>query len=479
LHNGDDVNFVNRTAELARLDGLLEPAEGGLGILWGRRRIGKTRLLLEWCRKRQGLYTVADLSAPAIHRRYLAEAVATVLKGFDQVVYPDWRALLNRLAQDSLAQGWRGPLVFDELPYWISASPELPSVLQRWLDHEAKTARLVVVLAGSSQRMLQGLALDATSPLYGRARAAWALGPLEAGHIVRTLHLPNAPAGVMAYALWGGVPRYWELAEPFGHNLEAALDACVLDPAGPLHDEPDRLLLDELPSANALRPLLDAIGLGAHKLTVIAARIGRPPTALSRSLVRLQELGLVQRQVPFGESERSGKRALYQMADPFFRAWFRLVAPHRGFLAVARAEQRRALWKQHEPGLVSETWEELCRMAATRLPLASAANTLPVWLPAQRFWHGNGPEWDIVARSADGRQQLLGEAKWHRGRDVKKTVRAAVAALLAKGRPPVREIADADVVRVVLVPDATPGVEQGVHVVNAEMVLRALGPQPS
>ena len=109
------MNFLNRTLEMQRLDRLLEG--GGLGVVWGRRRIGKTRLLLEWCRRHRGLYAVADLSAPGIQRRYLAEAVGGTLPGFAEVEYPDWRILLERLARDSRTTGWRGPLVFDELPY--------------------------------------------------------------------------------------------------------------------------------------------------------------------------------------------------------------------------------------------------------------------------------------------------------------------------------------------------------------------------
>lgn len=465
------MKFINRTAEFKRLDGLLKSDEGRLAIIWGRRRIGKTRLLLEWCRKRHGLYTVADLSAPAIQRRYLAEAIAGVLKGFDEVEYPDWRVLLDRLARESQARRWRGPIIFDELPYWVSVSPDLPGILQRWVDHESKAAKLIVALAGSSQHMMQGLALDAASPLYGRAREALALTPLGAGHIGEALHLTDPKACVMAYAVWGGVPRYWELAEPYGADLEAALDACMLDPAGPLHAEPDRLLVEELPPANALRPILDAVGLGAHKLTEVAARIGQQPTAFSRALVRLQGMGLLQRQAPFGESERSGKRALYRMADPFFRAWFRLVAPHRAFLAAARPEQRRSLWRKFGPGLVSETWEELCRTAVPRLSLEPGVGDAGTWLPAHRFWHGNGPEWDIVSRSMDGKYVLLGEVKWRAGRESRVVVSEAIRSLLKKGLPRLRELKEAEIVRVVFVPDAKPGIVEGVHVVNAERSL--------
>lgn len=453
---------------MRRLDRLLNG--GGLGMVWGRRRIGKTRLLLEWCRQHEGLYVVADLSAPAIQRQYVAEAIGQRLKGFDEVEYPDWRTLLDRLARDSRAAGWRGPLVFDELPYWISTSPELPSILQRWIDHDAKQAGLTVVLAGSSQRMMQGLALDASSPLYGRAKEAMNLPPLGAGYIQDALGLRQASAGVIAYAMWGGVPRYWELAEPFGAELEAGLDANMLDPSGPLHFEPDRLLLEEMPVAQSLRPILDAVGLGAHRLTEVAARIGTPPTALSRSLQRLQEMGLLERQIPFGENERSGKRALYKIADPFFRAWFRLVASHRAMLAAATPAQRKALWKKHGPGLVAEAWENLCRQVVPRVCAEGNSNA---WMPARRYWHGNGPEWDIVARSISGDKVLLGEVKWGGGPRAPHAVQEAITSLAGKGLPPLRELSGAEIVRAVFVPDAKPGREQGVWVFNAAQVLGA------
>ncbi len=358
---------------MRRLDRLLNG--GGLGMVWGRRRIGKTRLLLEWCRRHEGLYVVADLSAPAIQRQYVAEAIGQMLKGFDEVEYPDWRTLLDRLARDSRAAGWRGPLVFDELPYWISTSPELPSILQRWIDHDAKQAGLTVVLAGSSQRMMQGLALDASSPLYGRAKEAMNLPPLGAGYIQGALGLRQASAGVIAYAMWGGVPRYWELAEPFGAELEAGLDANMLDPSGPLHFEPDRLLLEEMPVAQSLRPILDAVGLGAHRLTKVAARIGTPPTALSRSLQRLQEMGLLERQIPFGENEgrmngpASGPciRSLIRFSERGFVSWL-LIAPCLRPRLPRNARRcgknmDRAWWRRHGKTCVASSPRDCAPMA--------------------------------------------------------------------------------------------------------------------
>ena len=71
------MRFLDRKAELAALESL--GSRGGLAVVWGRRRIGKTRLLLEWCERQRGVYTVADQAGAEAQRAYLARAIAEVL----------------------------------------------------------------------------------------------------------------------------------------------------------------------------------------------------------------------------------------------------------------------------------------------------------------------------------------------------------------------------------------------------------------
>ncbi len=472
------MRFVNRKNEMARLNDLAKRGDAGVAVIWGRRRVGKTRLLLEWVAGHGGLYTVADQSAPEVQRRYFSEALAARFSGFHEATYPDWGALLRRLAQEAAAHSWRGPLVLDEFPYLAAASPELPSILQRWLENEAAGAKLVVALAGSSQRMMQGLVPSPSAPLYGRAAEALQIEPLLPGYLVEGLELSDPLDGVRTYAAWGGIPRYWELAAECIGNLDSAVDRCVLDPLGPLHREPDRLLQEETPPAVSLRPILDVIGLGAHRLSEIAGRVGQPATALGRPLGRLMELGLLRREIPHGEPEKGGKRALYRIADPFVRMWFRMVAPHRALLAQAPVEVRLGLWREAREALFAEAWEELCRACVARLsagksPLAG----LGPWAPAARYWSAGGPEWDVVARSVDGRRLLLGEAKWS-GRPVSAAELAGIAAELeAKGVPQVA-MRRTEVVRAAFVPRlesaAAAAVPAGCHTVEAEEVLSVL-----
>jgi AAA+ ATPase superfamily predicted ATPase len=424
------MEFIDRRDELQRLARAGSAREGGLVILWGRRRVGKTRLLVEWCRK-EGLYWVADTSAAPLQLRNFAETVAAKLPGFADVDYRDWASLLRRLAREARSAEFRGPLVIDELPYLLASSPELPAVLQNFVDHELKQARLVLALAGSSQRMMQGLTLSPDAPLYGRATELFKLRPLPPGYIVDALAAGDAVEAIRAYAVWGGIPRYWELAAAFD-DLRQAVDALVLDPMGPLHEEPNRLLLEETPSALVLRPILDVIGAGAHRLSEIASRIGQPATSLARPLARLQELDLILRETPFGDPERGAKRALYKLADPFLQLWFSLVAPKRSALVQLPRAGRLRLFDAAFPRLAAGAWESLCRQAVPTLGAALGIQ----YGPAARHWSAGGKEWDVVAESVEESTLLLGEAKWTEKAPTPSDIERAAQGLLAKGLPP-------------------------------------------
>ena len=465
-----NVEFLDRQDEMRRLDNALRPA--AFAVIWGRRRVGKSRLLVEWARRRDGLYTVADQSAPAVQRRYLAAAVAERFPGFADVRYPDWRAFFTRLGLEAARAGWPGPFILDELPYLIAADPTVVGTLQHWIDTAAE--RPSTVVSGSSQHMMHGAALDAGAPLHGRAVEAFAVKPLRPGYLSEAFGTADPRELVSLYALWGGMPRYWELAHnavAAGAGLDQAVDSLVLDPAGPLHGEPDRLFLEETPSAISLRPLLDVIGAGAHRLSEMAGRLERPASSLSRPLATLTAMQLLRRETPFGSSARATKRALYRIDDPFARLWFRVVAPHRAVHAQAPRETRLGYWQRYRPGLEAYAFEELCRAAVPTLhrldiPIAR----LGPWEPAQRYWRGAAPELDVVARSVDGERLLVGEVKWSRRTQAvsRATPRPALPHALGAG--------DREIVHALFVPEAAAGRDEttGAHLVDGEAVMKAL-----
>ena len=466
--NNQDMEFLGRGSEVRRLNKGLART-GSFSVIWGRRRVGKSRLLIEWCRHCDGLYTVAENSAPEVQRRYLASAVAERFPGFADIEYPTWRALLARLSVEADQVGWRGPFIVDELQRLMAADPFFPARFQDWLDQPGRN--LCVAVSGSSQGMMHRLAVDASAPPLGRAVESLALRPLRAGSLADAFKFRQVSDLVGIYALWGGMPRYWELAVPFGEDLDEAVDTLVLDPCGPLHHEPEHLLYGETPPATSLRPLLDVVGSGARRLGEIAGRLGRPATSFARPIAALMEMGFLRRELPFGSDPHSGKRSLYRIDDPFLRMWFRVVAPHRAALATSPPESRLRYWHRYRRDLEAVAWQELCSAAVPRLhesdhPIAGFGP----FEPAQRFWHGNAPERDIVARSVDGSRVLVGEAI--RSLDPKNVGRS-LAGLANAALPGTRHC---DIIPVLFAPQADdlPRQTELGFVVDAESVFSAL-----
>jgi len=400
------LSFLDREQELARLKRLFESEGGALGVVYGRRRCGKSRLVQEALAGRDAVYSVGDDREGTLQRAGLAREIGRLVPGFDQVTYPEWDALLSRWLRDA-APG--SILALDEFPALVSAARELPSLLQKVLDRRPdKPVKLL--LCGSSQRMMQGLVLDRTAPLYGRAAEIIRLAALPAGWIGTALGIRKPEEAVEAYAVWGGIPRYWELAADHRH-LGPAIRALVLSPLGVLHEEPARLLLDDLRDLTQAASILALIGQGCHRPSEIAGRLGKPATSLSRPLQRLLELGIVRREIPFALSPRDSKRTLYRIADPYLRFWFRFVEPNRSRLEAGQTDDVMASIEQRFPHHAGQVWEDLARESVPRLPGGKRS-----WKPASRWWGGGlnrrPLEFDIVAQSDDGKDLLLGEVTW-------------------------------------------------------------------
>jgi hypothetical protein len=138
--------------------------------------------------------------------------------------------------------------------------------------------------------------------------------------------------------------------------------------------------------------------------------MGKPAGSLTRPLSNLIELGYVCREAPFGEDERSTKRTLYRLSDPFLSFYFRFVQPNRSVLELGLVEPVEDRLKHELAAHVGGVWETLARRSVPYLKLAETR-----WGAAARWWGAGtgGPvEFDVVAESLDQRSVLIGEAKW-------------------------------------------------------------------
>jgi AAA+ ATPase superfamily predicted ATPase len=402
------MDFFDREDEQRRLKRFLNLQEGAMACLYGRRRIGKSRLIEEVVKGRADVVSfVAERSEPALQRERLASDISSLVPGFADVAYGNWSTLFDRWRRDAP----RGSvLVVDELPYLVESSPELPSVIQRIVDG-LRTEGKKIILAGSSQRMMQGLVLKASEPLYGRAREIIKLDPIHFRWTRTAFPSLSDWERFNRYAVLGGVPRYWESFEDVDDDW-TALREQVFSPQGLFHDEPAHVLQDDLRDAVQATSVLSLIGQGVERPSEIAGRLQIPATALGRPLKRLMDLGFVNREIPFGNDAKSNKKTLYRMADPFLRFWYTFVLPN---YSDANYLSTRGEVESIQPAyrvFLGQAWERLVRDEIQRKPLPGREGRLR---NAARWW-GTGLdrrpiELDIVAESTDRETLFVGEAK--------------------------------------------------------------------
>lgn len=411
------MEFIDRKKEFERLQKSLNREKPQFIVVYGRRRIGKSTLIKKVMDFSRGdIYFLADKTSEPSQRQLISATIDMTIEGFATANYPTWESLLLSLNRSI---DHRITVCLDEFPYLVKSCPALPSIIQKLLDD--KKLKYDLIICGSSQQMMQGFVLDSKEPLYGRADEIIKMKPIAPAFVSQAFRCDAAQA-VREYAVWGGVPRYWELRENYD-SLYDAIEHLLLTSEGTLYDEPSKLLYDEMRDTIQASSILSFIGNGANKLSEIAARAEKQATDITPQLSRLKELGFINKEIPFGESEKKSKKGLYHISDPLLRFHYRYVIPYRSLIELGNSQAVLNVFKNGENDYVSRTWEELCRNHITAHGLDGI-----MYQMASRWWGSYyneekqqylPVELDVVAESFDGKHLFLGECKWQEHIDAK------------------------------------------------------------
>ena len=347
-------DFVNRTEELTRLRDHFDSDEAELAVVYGRRRLGKTRLVKQALGDYEAtVFYQARQKTRTLQLEQFVETAGDAFPGIERI-RQDWEPLFEYLAdQDAI-------VVLDEFPYLIEQDESLPSVLQALFDHEFDESAATFVLVGSSISMMEEATLLGDSPLYGRSSLKLDVKQLPFDAAVE--FLPDdttSDDAVRAWSVFGGVPYYLEELDPTA-SLGENIHRTVLARHGSLHDEPEYVLRMELQEPTRYFSILEAIAGGATGRNEIAGATGIEYNQLSTYLDRLSRLRLVERRVPVTERPERSKRSRYRLRDPFFRFWFRFLygSPDR-FTEFGDGAYERLIEPQM-PEFVAPAFEDLC-----------------------------------------------------------------------------------------------------------------------
>jgi AAA+ ATPase superfamily predicted ATPase len=420
--------FYNRTAELKALDrAWTRHGEGGqMMLLYGRRRLGKTYLLQRYCTcgvtgtetLRPHSYYLAEQTTAMEQRNMLARQLLEAFPS-DGVAEAEiafsWQTLLRYVSQQiqhrSVADG-RFILILDEFQYLIEQTPELASIIQAWWDREGIHVPLMVVLCGSHLSTMTALGHE-NAPLFGRFNAGiFRLEPLsyeDAAAFYRNSPQYSITDIFLMYGILGGTPRYHALVDP-NQPFAEEIVTLLLQPRALLENEVRFLLgSEQIRDPAPYNAVLSAIANGETQFGPIQNRIGVERGTLSFYLRTLQELGWIYREFPF--EERSERRALYRIADPFLSFWYRFVAPLSSALQFSDPQQ---VYEKRIVPLLSEhmgrsVFEDICRQWLFRHATEHLGFTLQ---KIGRYWSRDGNlEIDLIAE-LDNNRFLFAECKW-------------------------------------------------------------------
>ncbi|HTY24806.1 MAG TPA: ATP-binding protein, partial [Desulfomonilaceae bacterium] len=404
--------FFDRQIELDFFNGLLtrkHPGPAQLCLLTGRRRVGKSELLLQWASK-SGMdftYWEAVKENPTQQRSSFYGRLLGI-PASAAPVYRSWPELWDAAAVT--LQEKRKILILDELPYAAAADGAMLSSLQYAWDQYFQKSKIVLVLCGSHVRVMQTLNSSEQSPLFGRFTAKWYLEPLPFSSLADFFPKWDASERVAAYAIAGGVPAYLTRLDP-DLDLSRNIRQIIVKPGSQFLDEPMFIMYDEVKEPGNYLAILKAIGGGAHTITEIRDRAFIPVTSLPFYLQTLQDLRLVERRLPVTQTAdpRRARNGRYHLSDPYFRFYFRFIEP---FLSSPPFDPDRLLdvVSKNLRGFVGgTTFEDLARQWVR---LQGKAGKLPFAPEAVGSHWSARVQVDVVAINRATHEILLGECKW-------------------------------------------------------------------
>ena len=249
--------FVGRQRELNKLESMYSSAQFELAVFYGRRRVGKTTLINEFCRDKETIFFVASEATGQENLKQFSKAVfQTVNPNAPSPSFSSYDELLTYI--DGICMERRLILVIDEYPYLASSYKAISSLLQAHIDHSWQNSQLFLILCGSSMSFMEHQVLGYQSPLYGRRTAQFKIHPFTFFETRAMCPSFSSEEQAILYGITGGIPEYISRI-----SSKLTLDENIVElfftESGRLYEEPSNLLKQELRDPSTYNSVIGAI----------------------------------------------------------------------------------------------------------------------------------------------------------------------------------------------------------------------------
>lgn len=409
------MEFVNRKEELRALEKPYHAGGFQFVPIYGRRRIGKTRLVQEFIRGKQAIYFLADSVSENEQLKNLGRLVG---EHFGDTIlmeggFKDWYQFFRYIKEK---KGKRLVIAIDEFPYLVNSNHAISSIFQKGIDEHLRDTDIFLILMGSSIGMMEKEVLFYKAPLYGRRTASLEIGEMKFSALKGFFPENGFEDLVKIYSVFGTIPAYLEKLNP-RQDILNNITNLLLDKGTFFYNEVEYILREELREPRNYFVILKAIAEGKRKMSEIINATGFEKSHVSRYLDILRSLRFVEKETPVTEKyPEKSKQGIYKLHDRFFTFWFKYIFPNRGRIEIGNADYVFKVIKESLDHHVSGNYEDVC----IDLCKDFMASGLLQFTSLGRWWTKD-EEIDIVALDEGGKAAYFGECKWSRkkvGEDV-------------------------------------------------------------
>ncbi|MFW6041337.1 MAG: ATP-binding protein [Thermoplasmatota archaeon] len=385
--------FINREDEMQKLEKL----EGKVALIYGRRRVGKTRLIKEFIEDKKALYLLcAD------------KGIEYNLKNFSQIIsekydVPGLRFKSFKEMFQFLADQETEFVCIDEFGYLVKsgALPEFQEIIDEILEQR-------LILCGSNVSTMKSKIMGYESPTYGRMDLIKKINPLKFTDILEWFPEIGMEDGVKLYGATGGVPRYLEFFS--GKYVEKEIRNKMFDPDLMLYRDTKLLLQEEMPEPTRYYLLLESIARGKNSLTDMANYSKIDRNQIPYYLNTLRDLGLVKHEKPL----LAKKRGIYDITDNYMKFWFRFISPFYEEIDSENLKNAKKNFDKEFNTYLGEVFEDICREIIMSTEMFEYTQ--------MRRWWWKDKEIDITAVDEDRDEIFIGECKWRDDVDAERIV---------------------------------------------------------
>ncbi len=312
-------------------------------VVTGRRRVGKTRLILEsltssglpliyeFVYQSTGEQRNLDLFAEEISRALALDAVPR----FDSFTRA-FEFVFKRAAQTPVV------LVLDEFQNFRHVNPEVFETLQKLWDLHKNNMQLLLVVSGSVTGAMREIFENGNAPLYARQNALLYLTPFSPStlkHILADFSPQHTGEDLLSlYALTGGVAQYVETLMTERALTSQAMIEHLFTTSSRTLTEATMALTAEFKGNSAL--YFDILRLIASGVTSRRELQSHFADDISGHLQKLElHYRLIARAEPVGANGAKRGRIRFELTDELINFWFTFLEPRQQYLEAGQSVQ--------------------------------------------------------------------------------------------------------------------------------------------